>query len=357
MKKKLTFLTWGLVGTFALLSCGSNSENTSDITADTSSVVKEEVLNIYTDRHYDVDRVLYDLFEEETGVKVNIVQGKSEELLSRMKDEGGRGFADIYFTADIARLYQAQGAGFFQNSSSEMLDSIIPSYLKDEDGQWYGLTKRARIIAYSKDRVDSSALSSYEDLANEKWKGKIAVRASNNVYNQSLLASIIANDGEEAALNWAKAIVSNMYQAPSGNDRDQVKAIYAEKADLAIVNTYYIGKLLNSEESLEQEAGKSVNIFFPNQEGRGAHINISGIGVLKGAKNSENAIKLIEFLAQEKAQKKLADVNYEFPVNANVPASDLVQSWGTFKEDTLSLKRVGELNTTAIKLFDKAGWE
>lgn len=266
-------------------------------------------------------------------------------------------FADIYFTADVARLYQAQEAGFFQNSSSEVLDSIIPSYLREENGKWYGLTKRARIIAYAKDRVDTSMLSTYEDLANEKWHGKIAVRASNNVYNQSLLASIIANNGEETALAWATGVVNNMYQEPSGNDRDQVKAVFAEKADLAIVNTYYVGKLLNSQDALEKEAGESVNIFFPNQEGRGTHINISGLGILNGAKHADNALKLIEFLAQERAQEQLAEANYEFPVNANVPASELVQSWGTFKEDTLSLQKIGALNATAIQMFDKAGWK
>lgn len=356
MNIKFSTLTVALASVFVLGSCGSSAEGETNAVENEVAEVQEE-LNIYTDRHYEVDRVLYDLFEAETGIKVNILPGNPEELLSRMKNEGDRGFADIYFTADVARLYQAQAAGFFQNSSSAVLDSIIPSYLREENGQWYGLTKRARIIAYAKDRVDTSMLSTYEDLANAKWKGKIAVRASNNVYNQSLLASIIANDGEEAALAWATAVVANMYQAPSGNDRDQVKAVFAEKADLAIVNTYYVGKLLNSEDPLEKEAGESVNIYFPNQSGRGTHINISGLGILNGAKNAENAMKLIEFLAQEKAQEQLAEANYEFPVNKNVPASQLVQSWGTFKEDTLSLQTIGELNATAIQLFDKAGWK
>jgi len=318
---------------------------------------EEKIVNIYTDRHYDVDTELYKQFEAETGIKVNAVEGKTQELLERLEKEGDNSKADIYFTADIARLFQAKDAGFFQASSSEKLNKNIPSHLRGVEGSWYGLTKRARVIVYSNERVKPEMLTTYEDLANERWKGKIAVRSGSNVYNQSLLASIIASNGEETAQNWAEGVVKNMYQSPSGNDRDQVKAIYAGKADLAIVNTYYVGKLLSSDDELERKAGESISIFYPNQSDRGAHVNVSGVGIVKSAPNKENAMKLIEFLSSEVAQIKLAEANFEYPVNPSVKASDMVASWGAFKEDTVALSKIGQLNTAAIKVFDRAGWK
>lgn len=340
------------IGTLFLTGCLA-TDKSSEVTE--SDV--EQVVNIYTDRHYDVDAELYAEFENETGIKVNAVEGKTQELLERLEKEGDNSKADIYFTADIARLFQAKDAGFFQSSNSNVLEKNIPAHLRGEEGSWYGLTKRARVIVYSNERVTPEMLSTYEDLASEKWKGKIAVRSGSNVYNQSLLASIVANNGEEEALSWASAMVANMYQSPSGNDRDQVKAVYAGKADLAIVNTYYVGKLLSSDDELERKAGESVSIYYPNQEGRGAHVNVSGVGIVKSSPNKENAIKLIEFLSSEFAQTKLAEANFEYPVNPNVAASKMVASWGEFKEDTVALSKIGALNTTAIKVFDKAGWK
>lgn len=353
--RKSYYLSLLALGTLFLSSCLATDKSTKVLAENGKQL--PEVVNIYTDRHYDVDTELYKQFEQETGVKVNAVEGKTQELLERLEKEGDNSTADIYFTADIARLFQAKDAGFFQSSSSELLQKNIPAHLRGEDGSWYGLTKRARVIVYSKERVTSDMLSTYEDLANDKWNGKIAVRSGANVYNQSLFASIIASNGENAAQNWAEGVVKNMYQSPSGNDRDQVKAIYAGKADLAIVNTYYVGKLLTSDDELERKAGESVSIFYPNQSGRGAHVNVSGVGVIKSAPNKENAIKLIEFLSSESAQAKLAHANFEYPVNPQVKSSEMVSSWGDFKEDTVALSQIGKLNTAAIKIFDKAGWK
>lgn len=353
--KKLQFLGLLALSTIIFTSCFSDIETVSSEPNKKDEHTK--VVNIYTDRHYDVDVELYTQFEKENGIKVNVVEGKTQELLERLEKEGDNSIADIYFTADIARLFQAKDAGFFQPSNSEILEQNIPSHLRGEDGSWYGLTKRARVIVFSKDRVDPTQLSSYEALANPEWKGRVAVRSSANVYNQSLLASIIANCGVDDSEKWAKGVVANMYQAPSGNDRDQVKAIYAGKADVAIVNTYYVGKLLNSDDELERIAGEAVSIYYPNQEGRGAHVNVSGVGIIKSAPNKENAIKLIEFLSAKSSQTKLAEANYEYPVNPGVKASEVVQSWGDFKEDTTALSKIGSLNTTAIKVFDRAGWE
>lgn len=325
---------------------------------DEANVVSgEQVVNIYTDRHYEIDDSIYAKFTKETGVVVNVVEGKAAGLLQRIELEGDSTRADLFFTSDVGRLVQADEKGFFGSVSSPILDKNIPAHLKSSKGNWFGLTKRARVIVYRKDSISKDELSTYEDLTNPKWQGRIAVRQSNNVYNQSLLASIIAANGEDSASNWVAGVVANMYQDPSGNDRDQVKAIYAGKADVAIVNTYYVGKLLNSENELERNAGNAVSVFYPNQNGIGAHINVSGAGVTKNSSNKVNAIKLLEFLSSEEVQAEFAEANYEFPVNSNVKPSGLVVSWGEFKEDTVPLEKIGELNTKAITLFDKGGWK
>ena len=246
-----------------------------------------------------------------------------------------------------------------QAVKSDILQNSIPSNLKQKDGYWYGLTKRARVITYNKDKIKPEQLSTYADLTNPKWNKKILIRKSNNIYNQSLLASFIASDGEMAAKKWAKGMVKNMARTPSGNDRDQMKAVAAGVGDLAIVNTYYVGKLLNSKKTKEVEVGKKMGVFFPNQGvgERGAHINISGAGVVKYSKNKQNAIKFLEFLVSEKAQELFAKANYEYPANPKVKPSKLLQSWGTFKEDTTPLEAFGKNNANAVKVFNEVGWK
>lgn len=314
-------------------------------------------INVYTHRHYATDKKLNEMFTKETGIKVKIVKGKSSQLLKRLEIEGEYSPADVLVTVDAGRLEIAKSKGLLQSITSEKLNKAIPEHLRDPDGMWYGLTKRARVIVYSKDRVDPKELSTYEDLANPKWKGRIAIRSSNNVYNQSLLASIIAHDGEEKALEWANAVVENLARKPKGNDKDQAKAIAAGIADIAIMNTYYIGRMAaNNKDLSEQEISKQIGIFFPNQDGRGTHINISGIGVAKYSKNKENAIKYIEFLASKKAQAIYVQENFEYPVLEGVKPSELIESWGKFKEDSLPMNTLGELNSKAVKVFDKAGW-
>jgi len=274
-----------------------------------------------------------------------------------MKLEGKQSPADVLITVDAGRLYRAKSEGLLQPISNSLIDSIVPANLRDTDKHWVGLTKRARVIAYSKDRVDPNDLSTYEDLTSEKWKNKILVRSSSNIYNQSLLASLISNRGKDFAENWANGLVENMARSPKGNDRDQVKAVANNEGDLAIVNTYYIGKLLNSEDESELEAGNSVGIFFPNQDTSGTHVNVSGIGVAKYAPHKGNAIKFIEFLLQEEAQKIFAGSNYEYPINRNVEPAKILKGWGSFKEDTLQLNELGENNKEAVIIFDKVGWK
>lgn len=314
-------------------------------------------VNVYTHRHYAADQQLFKQFEENTGIKVNVINANADELIQKMKIEGEQSPADVLITVDAGRLTRAKDQELLQSINSDILNNTIASHLKDPDNQWFGLTKRARIVVYAPERVDSTELSTYEDLATDKWEDRILIRSSENIYNQSLLASMIANNGEEAAKEWAEGMVENMAREPKGNDRDQVKAVVAGEGDIAIVNTYYIGNLLNSENPEEVKAGESVKIFFPNQEGRGTHINVSGAGVARNAPNKENAIKFIEFLVSKEAQEVFANSNYEYPVNEEVEPAPLLQSWGEFKEDRLNLSKLGENNKEAVLTFDEAGWK
>lgn len=320
------------------------------VNTDTSS---EEVVNVYSARHYDVDKELYKQFEEETGIKVNVVEGKAPELLERLKREGKDTQADVFATADIANLYQAIEAGLTQPIESESVNANIPENLRGKNNEWVGLSTRARILAYDKEKVNPKDLSTYEDLTSDKWKGKLLTRSSDSSYNQSLLASFIELNGEEEAKEWATGIVNNLARQPEGNDRDQVKAIAAGEGEVAIVNSYYIGKLLTSEDAEEVKAAKKVGVFFPED----THVNVSGVVLSKHSKNKENAIKFIEFLTEEKAQKAITDTNYEYPANPNVEPSDLLKSWGDFNPQDIDLTKVGEYNKKAVEIFNEVGWK
>lgn len=344
MKKILSILLLSVL----IISCKSEKKE---------PVEKEQEVNIYTHRHYKPDQELFAQFEKETGIKVNVVNASADELIQKMSLEGEQSPADVLITVDAGRLVRAKNNGLLQSVKSEFLEETIPSHLKDADNQWFALTKRARVVVYNPDNVKAEDLSTYEALTDNKWKSKILIRSSSNIYNQSLMASIIANSDEATAVKWAEGIVANMARSPKGNDRDQIKAVVAGEGDLAVVNTYYIGKLLNSKNADEVKAGEGIKVFFPNQEGRGTHVNVSGAGVAKYAPNKVNAIKFIEFLASEKAQKVFAKANYEYPVNTKVMPSELLQSWGSFKEDTLSLSKLGENNKKAVLAFDAASWK
>ena len=314
-------------------------------------------VNVYSHRHYDADKQLFNMFEKKTGIKVNVVNAKANELMKRLEKEGKNSPADVFITADVGRLYLAQQKGLLQKIDSKFLNETVPENLREKDGHWFGLTKRARVIVYNKDRVNPSELSTYEDLTSPKWNKRVLIRKSSNIYNQSLLASMIASEGEKKAKAWAKGIVNNMARTPAGSDRDQMKAVVAGVGDVAIVNTYYVGKLLNSKKTNEVMVGKKMGVFFPNQNGRGTHINISGAGVTMSSKNRDNAIKLLEFLVSPEAQSIFANANYEYPVNPNVKPSKLLQSWGSFKEDTTPLYKFGVYNADAVKIFNEVNWK
>ena len=342
MKRVIIFISTILV----LSSCGETSKESDEI-------------NLYSQRHYKVDEQQYEAFEKETGIKVNVVKANADELIERLKNEGDNSPADLFITVDAGKLQKAKDLDLLQKISSPIINQNVDIDLKDVNGYWIPITYRARIIVYSKERVNVGELSTYANLTNEKWRNKVLVRSSSNAYNQALLSSIVANRGEEAATNWASELVKNFARDPKGNDRDQVKAITAGQGDLAIVNSYYIGLLLSSENDEEIKAGNSVGVFFPNQgeEESGSHINVSGIGLAKNAPNKENAIKLMEFLTSESAQKTYTNTSYEYPANPNVEPNEIVKKWGSFKKDILDLNQLGVFRNRAIEIFDKSAWK
>jgi iron(III) transport system substrate-binding protein len=297
------------------------------------------------------------MFEEKTGIKVNVVKADANELIKRIETEGENSPSDVLITVDAAGLYKAKTKGLLQSIKSDYLDKNIPEKLRDKDNQWFGLTIRSRVTVYKLGDGIENELSTYEDLASPKFKGQLMIRSSNNAYNQSLLAALIAHHGEEYALNWAKGIVENMARSPKGNDMYQVKAIANGIGKVAIVNTYYVGKMYGSKNLSELDAVNKVKIFFPKFENGGTHINISGAGVTKYSPNKQNAIKFIEFLASADAQKLFAEDNFEYPILKSVKPSSIAQTWGTFDADQISLNDLGKNNEKAVKIFDLAGWK
>jgi iron(III) transport system substrate-binding protein len=316
-----------------------------------------EELNIYSARKEKLIAPILERFAQETGVTINLITGKADALLKRLQLEGKNSPADILITTDAGRLHRAKESGLTASVESEKLSKLVPASYRDSEGHWVGLSLRARPIIYVKDKVDPAELTSYESLADEKWKGRICIRSSNNIYNQSLVASLIAHDGVEATENWAKGLVANFARPPKGGDRDQIKAAAAGQCDIAVANTYYLAGMLTSNDEAEKAAASKVAVFWPNQADRGAHVNVSGAAVLAAAKNKQNAIKLLEFLASDEAQEWYAYVNGEYPVRDGIDVSDTLKSWGEFKKDTLKLDQLGTLNPESVKLMDRAGWK
>lgn len=314
-------------------------------------------VNLYSARKEALIKPIIDDFSQQTGIKVNLITGKADALLQRIKSEGKNTHADVFITTDAGRLYRAKSAGVLQTINSDMLNNAIPENLRDPDGYWYGLSMRARPIFYVKGVVNPEELSTYEALADSKFKDRICIRSSNNIYNQSLLASMLAADGQDKTQQWANNFVKNFARKPKGGDRDQIKGAASGQCDIAIANTYYFGKMLTGKKADQKKAADAVAIFWPNQADRGTHINVSGAGVTKYAKNTANAQKLIEFLATKKAQRWYADANFEYPVRKDVAASELLKSWGEFKADTINLSQLGVNNAEAVKIMDRAGWK
>ena len=320
------------------------------------SAYAEEEVNVYSYRQPILIDPFFKEFTKATGIKVNVLHAK-KGLLERLLSEGANTPADLVLTVDISRLKQFVDEDVLISIESSVLKKNIPSHLRDSKNRWFALSKRARIVAASKERVADGAINRIEDLADPKWKGKICTRPGSHAYNRSLLASVVAAHGELGAEDWAKGLVSNLARKPEGNDRAQAKAIYEGVCDIAVMNTYYYGKMKFNEKNPEQKKwANAINLVFTNQNDRGNHINVAGGGVVKYSKNKDNAIALLEFLTTPQAQKLYSSMNYEYPVNPTMTLSNELKSWGNFKEDELPIEKLAELAPIAQKIIDRVGW-
>jgi iron(III) transport system substrate-binding protein len=314
-------------------------------------------VNLYSARKEELIKPLLDRFTADTGIKVNLVTGKADALLKRLESEDRNTPADLLLTTDAGRLYRAYEAGLLQPVRSDTLERAVPAIYRDPEGHWFGVSVRARVLMYASDRLDPAGLSTYEDLADERWKGRICIRSSNNIYNQSLVASLIVAHGEAETEAWAKGLVANLARPPKGGDRDQIKAVAAGQCDVAVANTYYLGTMLNSSDPAQREAAAKISVFWPNQADRGSHVNVSGAGVTRHARNRNNAVRLLEFMTTEESQRWYAEANLEYPVRTGITLNPTLEAWGTFAGDTINLAELGRHNAAAVRLMDRAGWK
>ena len=315
-----------------------------------------EVVNIYSSRHYDTDLQLYENFTEETGIEVNLIEGSSDELIERINNEGVNSPADVIITVDAGRLWRAKEAGVMQSFESDYLEEKIDDEMRDPEGYWVGLSKRVRGIVYNIEAVDTTNLEGYWELADDEWEGRICIRSSNNIYNQSLVASLIESYGEEETEEWATNFVNNFARSPQGGDTDQIRAVAAGLCDVAVVNHYYLARLMQSDTEEDQEIASQVSMYFPPEEYGGTHINISGAGLAANSPNEENAIRFIEYLATEEAQQFYAIANNEFPVLDGMELPDVLEQFGDFDSDGVNVAMYGINNPVAIRVMDRAGW-
>ncbi|WP_371416302.1 Fe(3+) ABC transporter substrate-binding protein [Rubellimicrobium sp. CFH 75288] len=314
-----------------------------------------EELNLYSSRHYDTDLALYDAFTEATGIRINLIEGSADELMARIEAEGANSPADILLTVDAGRLHRAEELGLFQPVESEVLQSRIPEKLRDPDNLWFGLTTRARVIFYNVEQGLPEGVADYEDLADPALEGRICMRSSSNVYSISLLAELIDVLGEEAAEEWARGIGRNLAREPQGGDTDQLRALAAGECDIAISNTYYWGRLKASGVPEDVAVADSIAFIFPNQDDRGAHVNISGAGVLANAPNPENAVAFLEYLVSDEAQRILADGNNEYPVVETVEITGPMRDFTDFKASEVNASVYGDNAALAVEIWDRAG--
>jgi iron(III) transport system substrate-binding protein len=313
-----------------------------------------EQVNVYSYRQPELIKPLTDAFTAETGIKVNVAY-LAKGMVERLQAEGKRSPADLVLTVDISRLSAVVEAGLTQPVQSEVLDANVPAAYHDPEGHWWGLTTRARIVYASKDRVAPGEVTTYEDLADPKWQGRICTRSGTHAYNVALTAAVLHHLGEDGTKTWLEGVKANLARKPQGNDRAQVKAIWAGECDIAIGNTYYMGKMLKDEE--QQAWANSVNVVFPTFDNGGAHVNISGVAMTNHAPNEDNALKLMEFLTSPSAQQIYATANFEYPIAPNTPADNLVQSWGSFTADDVNLMELAKLRPAALKLIEQVDFD
>lgn len=313
-------------------------------------------LNLYTSRHYQTDESLYEDFTEATGIRINRIEGKGDALIERIRSEGANSPADILITVDAGRLWRAEQAGLFQPAASKVLESRIPAHLRHPEGLWFGFSRRARLIFTNKELVPEGSIRSYRDLADPKWRGLVCIRSSSNIYNLSLLGAMIAVRGEEAAESWARGVVANFARPPRGGDTDQIRAVAAGECGIAVANSYYYARLLTSPKERDRQAAQAVGVVFPDQDGRGTHVNISGAGVLKHAPHVKAAIRFLEYLSSEPAQRLFADGNNEYPAVEGLAPNQALASLGGFEADRINIAELGRNQPLAQMIFDRAGW-
>lgn len=346
----------GLAALVLLLAAGCGSGGTEG-RSDRSSDKTKPVVTVYTARHYAADSQVFEAFTKMTGIAVREVKGTAEELVARMLEDGGESEADLLITVDGGALNHAKASGVLQPMQSAAVQRQVPARWRDPESYWTGIATRARVIVYAKDRIRPDELSTYEDLTADKWKGRLLVRSSSSLYNQSLLASLIELHGEQQAERWAQGIARNLARPPEGGDRAQAQAIYARQGDLAIMNTYYIGQMSASKDPEEVKIADSLGVFFPNQQTSGTHINISGAGLSKHAPNKPGAIRLVEFMTGPEGQTLLAQGSFEYPVNREAETPELLKSWGEFVAQTVDYSRMGEQYGKAADIFGRVGWK
>ena len=313
-------------------------------------------VNLYTARHYDSDQALYDRFTKETGIKINRIEGKPDELVARMKSEGANSPADLFIAADAGALWRAQEAGLFQPVESETLTARVPANLREPAGNWYGFTRRARVVAYDAAKVKPEEIDDYAKLATPRFKGKICVRSSDSVYNLSLVGALIEAWGPQKAADWTKGVVANMARPPEGGDRDQIRAVAAGVCEVAITNSYYYVRMATGDDAKDRDVTQKVKLGFPSLDGQGTHVNVSGGGVAKNAPNKANAIKLLEFFASADSQTHISANNGEYPASPDVPAPKPVDAYATFTAHPMSAAAFARRQPEAQSLMSAAGW-
>jgi iron(III) transport system substrate-binding protein len=322
------------------------------------AIAQEKVLNLYSSRHYQTDDALYTGFTKLTGIKINRIEAGEDALIERIRNEGERSPGDVLVTVDAGRLWRAEQLGMFQPVKSALLESRIPANLREPGGHWYGFSTRARLIAYNKAKVKPGEIQTYEELADPKWKGRVCMRSSTNIYNLSLMGALIDHLGEQKAEQWAQGVRANLAVEPKGGDTDQLKSVAAGQCDVTISNQYYYARLLRSQKPDERQVGERIGVVFPNQKTWGTHVNISGAGVLKHAPNREAAIKFLEYLASDDAQRYFADGNNEWPAVAGVKADNpVLNSFAEFKRDTLNVAVLGRNQPGSQRIYDRVAWK
>ena len=314
------------------------------------------VVNLYTARHYDTDDAVYEQFTKETGIRVNVIEGNADQLIARMTSEGSASPADLFVTADAGALWRAQSADLLQATTSEALNAAIPANLRDPEGRWFGLNRRARIVAYDSTKVQLAEIDTYEEIASPRFRGRLCVRSADSVYNLSLVGALIEAWGPEKTGEWARGVVANMARPPEGGDRDQIRAVNAGVCEIALTNSYYYIRLAHGEDASDRAVTEKVKLAFPSLDGQGAHVNISGGGVAANAPNRDNAVRLLEFLASPEAQTMVSAGNNEFPASPNVPAPAPTDAYADFTAHPMSVATYGPRQAEAQSLMSAAGW-